>query len=158
MDVSLSQEQIIFAPFIFLLNFPLIFFCIVWRLCMQLLSLLTSFLLFIRAPLVKKKININNNIKATKQNKSEQENGTLIETDKTEQTCDGTSRCLFWSKDSHVRLPQLLWKWHLFHSQFGPKWSTWLRTPMSNQGSRISIRIRGIPLFSVPSVWKNCFH
>lgn len=38
----------------------------------------------------KKKININNNIKATKQNKSEQENGTLIETDKTEQTCDGT--------------------------------------------------------------------
>lgn len=100
---------------------------------MQLLSLLTSFLLFIRASLVKKKININNNIKATKQNKSEQENGTLIETDKTEQTCDGTSRCLFWSKDSHVRLPQLLWKWHLFHSQFGPKWSTWLRTPMSNQ-------------------------
>ena len=57
------------------------------------LSLLTSFLSFIRASLVKKKININNNIKATKQNKSEQENGTLIETDKTEQTYDGTSRC-----------------------------------------------------------------
>lgn len=75
---------------------------------MQLLSLLTSFLLFIRASLVKKKININNNIKATKQNKSEQENGTLIETDKTEQTWNGTSRCLFWSKDSHVRLPRLL--------------------------------------------------
>lgn len=52
MDVSLSQEQIMFASFIFPLNFSCCFLSPSSK-AIQLLSLSTSFSLFIRASVVK---------------------------------------------------------------------------------------------------------